>query len=564
VRNLLFTSAGDQNSVSQWLGPGRRYELAICYYGDKDFPHEGEADIFFRRKGSKFQNLKYLHDNDPTYLGGFSSVLVIDDDIEISKESINQLFNIRDEYELDLLQPAFLSSGRISHPALTRLDGCFGRFINFVEVGCPLFDAHSLIRFLNVYDGSLVGWGIDHWYSSFFRNSGLNRIAVIDSIPCRNPHTFEKGVDIREIDRLQPIKERHAAWNLKRTELGLIADEKVRVLGELMERTTANEKPSPTRICIVVEWENAIFSEQDRIPLLFSVLAKEAEALGEPIEILVLYNPEQVDREKLRNLVASHFHTESGLISVEVDGVADKHYYDLKNYGVVKSKGDIIVFADSDIVPESGWLRALVGHLDENPDIGVVAGYTYITPIDFVNRAFAAGWFFPLRPDSIETSEPANFLFANNCAYRRNVFLSHPFRVENNGETRGACGRQLQELKKNGFRTVNSTLALAGHPAPNGLRRIVVRALAEGRDHALGVIKRNKTTSVLRFFKMPFRRIGKTIWNVASDESRRKIKSNIIEAPAIVLFMIAYYAIYISGGVAAIFSPSFVKNKWRI
>ncbi|MGE3875190.1 MAG: glycosyltransferase [Parvibaculaceae bacterium] len=564
MRNLLFTSAGDRNSISQWLGRGRQYELAICYYGDKDFPHESEADISFRRKGSKFQNLKYLHSKDPSYLDGFSSVLVIDDDIEISKESINQLFKVRDEYELDLLQPAFLSSGRVDHLPLTRLDGCFGRFVNFVEVSCPLFGARSLVRFLDVYDGSLVGWGIDHWYSSFLRDRGLDRIAVIDRVPCRNPHAFEKGDTVREIDRLQPAKERRAAWNIKSAELGLSADEKVRVLGELVEWTRADEKPGPTRICIVVGWENAARSRQDGIPLLFSVLSKDAESLGEPIEILVLFDPEQADREELHSLIASHVHTEPGRVSVEVHGVADKRYYDLKNAGAVKSRGDIIVFADSDIVPEPGWLRALVGHLDENPDVGLVAGYSYISPTGFIDRAFAAGRFFPLRADCTETSEPADFLFADNCAYRRNVFLAHPFRVETNSRTRAACRRQLHELRKGGIRTVNSARALASRPAPKVFRNIVVGALAEGRDHVLEPIKRNKRVSVFQFLEMPFRGIGKTIRTVASDESRQKIKSNVIEAPAIVLFVIAYYIIYVCGGVAAFISPSFVKNRWRI
>jgi hypothetical protein len=70
----------------------------------------------------------------------------------------------------------------------------------------PIFRRDKLIEFLAVYDGSLVGAGIEYWFANLFKADEFGRFAIIDKVQVINPRTRDKGES--EIDRLQ-------AWHLR-------------------------------------------------------------------------------------------------------------------------------------------------------------------------------------------------------------------------------------------------------------------------------------------------------------------------------------------------------------
>jgi hypothetical protein len=226
-RWCLFTSAGDKNAIRFWLdgAPERRWDLVIAYYGDSDqeFSAISQASRHaFRIKGGKFQNLKKLVEQEPKLLDKYSLIWVCDDDIRMSAAQIDEAFAISEFFEFWIAQPAFLQEGKISHPAVTLFeakDWDF-RLVNFVEMTAPIFRRERLIQFLDVFDGSLTGWGIDYWYMNFFDANEFARFAVIDKVQVINPHDQEKGG--REIRRLEPTVVRKAAWALVKERHGLV------------------------------------------------------------------------------------------------------------------------------------------------------------------------------------------------------------------------------------------------------------------------------------------------------------------------------------------------------
>jgi hypothetical protein len=65
------------------------------------------------------------------------------------------------------------------------------------------------------------------------------------------------------------------------------------------------------------------------------------------------------------------------------------------------------LFLDSDVIPQAGWLKFLLGSLDNNPAVEVVAGNTFLDLSDFMGRAMALSWLFPLREtDSVLKDVP--------------------------------------------------------------------------------------------------------------------------------------------------------------
>jgi hypothetical protein len=227
-RWCLFTSAGDKNAIRLWLAGDtpRRWDLVAAYYGDNDdqFAEISRLCSYaFRTKGSKFQNLKKLISEHPAFFDRYSHVWVCDDDILMSTLQINEAFDITERLGFWVAQPADRREGRNSHWIT-----CFAgpswdyRIVNFVEVRMPIFRRDKLIEFLAVYDGSLVGAGIEYWFANFFKADEFGRFAIIDKVQVINPRTRDKGES--EIDRLQARHLRYAGWMKAAKKYGFAED----------------------------------------------------------------------------------------------------------------------------------------------------------------------------------------------------------------------------------------------------------------------------------------------------------------------------------------------------
>jgi hypothetical protein len=225
-RRCIFTSAGDRNNVAAWLGaPGRSWDLLTSYYGADPAVARaltGISEMFLARAGAKFQNLLAFHRANPGVLARYDHVWVMDDDLVLDPADLDRMFDIAEYWDLWVCQPAFDTRGKISHP-LTGPEGRGDllRITSFVEVTCPLFRTDKLIHFLDEhYDGSLVGFGIDHWFGHALGALHHPKFAIVDPVRVLNPLDSAKD-GVREINRLQKPKQRRAAWDAVRAARGI-------------------------------------------------------------------------------------------------------------------------------------------------------------------------------------------------------------------------------------------------------------------------------------------------------------------------------------------------------
>jgi hypothetical protein len=219
-RNLLFTSAGDNANLHHWLQGRRNFDLWVSYYGDEDQRYKDVADFHVSRKGGKFPNLNFVYENWKNIIDSYDAILVMDDDIMIDGSEISRLFEIREQYDLWILQPAFRPKGKVSHPITRIHPSCLLRFTNFVEVTCPLFRRDKLDEFMRVYDPELVGLGVDWWFLDVVGKYAEDKIAVVDEVSCVNPHDRTKGGS-REIDVLQSRSDRIRTWEKMKSRYGI-------------------------------------------------------------------------------------------------------------------------------------------------------------------------------------------------------------------------------------------------------------------------------------------------------------------------------------------------------
>jgi len=207
-KNLVFTSAGDNtNFYKYWLNKERKYDLMVVYYGNKKNKYKEFCEHYFMRKGSKFQNFYYIFKNYKYLLDRYEAFFILDDDIIIKTVDINNLFKFLKKYKLWIISPTYDRKSKISHIFTMQYKKSFLRYCNFIELGIPLFSKYAIYKFMNIYDPSLVGFGIDYLYIWALGQNIEDKYALCDQISCINP--FKK---IRSIDILQSKKDRIKNW----------------------------------------------------------------------------------------------------------------------------------------------------------------------------------------------------------------------------------------------------------------------------------------------------------------------------------------------------------------
>jgi hypothetical protein len=290
------------------------------------------------------------------------------------------------------------------------------------------------------------------------------------------------------------------------------------------------------RISIIVEWENVILAGAPRARAMLARLAGEARCCEEPLEILFCHpgaDPPELAEAGAALPPVCRFVAASGA-----------HYYELKNVAAAEARGAILVFLDSDVIPAEGWLQALLAPFAD-PAVQVVAGHSTIDAENLYSRAFALTWFFPL-PAGPAPLQPVPRFFANNVAFRREVFLAHPFSALE-GTSRGACVRLAQELGRQGITIWKTTAARVTHPAPRGFRHFLLRGLAEGRDRILP--ERGWRATPLATAARWLRNCLAGLVSILLRHRRVGLSPAGIPAAAAICF--AYYSLYAAGELGA-------------
>ena len=158
--------------------------------------------------------------------------------------------------------------------------------------------------------------------------------------------------------------------------------------------------PSPKLVSVVIEWENAKLSDLGRAERMLAELGKQmAETAGKRklnAELLVLYDRDAVDPVVPHTAIEAHIDAAAWPGPIRLVPAPGQRYYEQKNKGASLAAGEIVIFLDSDVVPDAAWLEGLLAALDD-PNIGIVGGETYHATDTLHDKLFAAFWTFPTR-----------------------------------------------------------------------------------------------------------------------------------------------------------------------
>jgi Glycosyl transferase family 2 len=155
------------------------------------------------------------------------------------------------------------------------------------------------------------------------------------------------------------------------------------------------------------------------------MLRRVLAELGQPAEILLVFDARAIDEVRVKDVAAELTEGARGAVDVVAVPTDGLRYYQLKNEGIRRSRGDILLFVDSDVIPDDGWLRTLIGSF-RDPAIQVVMANPYVEADSLYGKAFALAWYFPSRPPG-DRPTPTTHSFANSIAFRRETIQRHPF-----------------------------------------------------------------------------------------------------------------------------------------
>ena len=234
---------------------------------------------------------------------------------------------------------------------------------------------------------------------------------------------------------------------------------------------------------VVIEWENARLSELERTRQMLKALREQiAESEHPRPDIIILHDEEHVSPQLIEEVVGGVSALEGWPADIRIIPTDGLNYYEQKNFGAQQCDTELIVFLDSDVIPERGWLAGLLEAF-EDPEVQVVHGNVYIDMQGLYSKAFALFWFFPLRAEEDGLYQTTYSAPANNVAFRRATFEA--FEYPSRPTFRGQCGVLSRSLRDHGIATYCQLKSHVSHPPPNGLRHFVNRAVCTGHDWVL-------------------------------------------------------------------------------
>lgn len=313
----------------------------------------------------------------------------------------------------------------------------------------------------------------------------------------------------------------------------------------------------PVSVSIILEWENAASTHDWRTLAMLRSLGRQIKQLLHQrlheVEILAVTNEELASREDIYNCMTTCMELDRSSYTLRIIQETGLRYFQLKNRGAELASHEILLFLDTDVIPEPGWLDHMLNAISD-PDTAACSGATYMAPRNFYRKTFALFWFFPSGITSDRT-EPASSLVANNAAFKKSVFCRFPY--PDWPTHRGQGVGLLSRLKTAGIDVLKVQAARVDHPPPLWFRQFALRALREGHDRLYWQNKQATLSHALRFVLRKYARGLKSI-----VKQRHRADLTPAELPPAVAVVSLYYLFSFKGVLLSYFWRDWFRKKF--
>lgn len=182
-RFLIVSRIGPDSLHPHWVegaAQGRFDVLLSCFA-----PVAGLAETpgvtVEQRPGPKVAGYSGILRDHATRLAAYDYICFMDEDLRMSADQITGCFGLAAEYRLKIAQPALAWGSHFSYAATLRQPQFRLRFVNFIEMCCPIFRRDVLATIAPLYHSGLES-GIDLIWCNAVAE-GPRDFAVIDAFP---------------------------------------------------------------------------------------------------------------------------------------------------------------------------------------------------------------------------------------------------------------------------------------------------------------------------------------------------------------------------------------------
>lgn len=163
----------------------RSWDIALSVYDESVLPMGSVCEWLHRHPGGKWDGIWQFFFENNAALSGYDYYWLVDDDIEASPQTVENLFAYVREQGFQLAQPALTHDSYFSHRLTLVCPGFIHRHTNLVEIMAPLVSAALLTKVLPLFQETRSGFGLD-WYWQTLVPEPVRQIAIIDSLAVRH------------------------------------------------------------------------------------------------------------------------------------------------------------------------------------------------------------------------------------------------------------------------------------------------------------------------------------------------------------------------------------------
>ncbi|MEX0283728.1 MAG: hypothetical protein AB3N23_03875 [Paracoccaceae bacterium] len=190
-RWLIVTRAGASSLHDGWLigHTSPKFDLLISAYDKPVFRSQTSHVDMEYRPGSKVAGYAALFRDRPELLQHYDRIALIDDDIATDVDTLNRMFQLAEQYDLKIAQPALTRNSHFTFAALLAQPSLTLRYVNYIEMMCPVFRSDALETSLPLFEMGFES-GIDLIWCNLL-DAPERSFAVLDACPVH--HTRSVG-----------------------------------------------------------------------------------------------------------------------------------------------------------------------------------------------------------------------------------------------------------------------------------------------------------------------------------------------------------------------------------
>lgn len=220
------------------------------------------------------------------------------------------------------------------------------------------------------------------------------------------------------------------------------------------EFANSNRDNTQAAFSIVLETENLASVNPEMLIASLDSLAAQTIPASHAKEVILIDSGDMPEGLKKR-ILGSYPWIKLFSVEAEVD------YYSAKMKGFEHTRGDVVIFCDSDCQYQTAWLENLLAPFSGNT-IEMVTGESATQVTGPYSLCIAMAWYFP--PFSMKRElYPTDGYAANNVAFRRTLLLERPIPT-GIGLYRGNCTLHARQLLKDGHKIWKQPASRAIHP----------------------------------------------------------------------------------------------------